>query len=178
MFYLKLVSCRIHSVCLEVWPEEGELLSVHPGRQSQTRILSERRDDHGEDQSDEDKTGRQDDLKSHKNTSKKKAQEEVFRSCSRVKVINARLWTCEPYLCHEVLLASDGVVKSLHQQRMELLQDQSGPFHLPGALPCTAVWCTMGNPVSLHHTIMSCNQRENMQKITAHGRLTFRKQFC
>lgn len=35
---------------MKVWPEEGELLSVHPGGQSQTGIFSEWRDDRGEDQ--------------------------------------------------------------------------------------------------------------------------------
>lgn len=50
----------------DVGPEEGELLTVHPGRQSQAGILSERWDDRGEDQSDEDKTGRKDDLTAHK----------------------------------------------------------------------------------------------------------------
>lgn len=43
------------------------------------------------------------------------------------------------YLCQELFLASYGVVKPLHQQRMKLLQDQSGPFHLPGALSFTAI---------------------------------------
>lgn len=47
----------------DVRPEEGELLTVQPGRQSQAGILSERWDDRGEDQSYEDKTGRKDDLK-------------------------------------------------------------------------------------------------------------------
>lgn len=47
----------------DVRPEEGELLTVHPGRQSQAGILPERRDDRGEDQSYEDKTGGKDDLK-------------------------------------------------------------------------------------------------------------------
>lgn len=42
-------------------------------------------------------------------------------------------------LCQEVLLAPDGVVKPLAQQCVELLQDQTGALHLPGALPPAAV---------------------------------------
>lgn len=49
----KMISCS---------PKKGQLLSVHPGAQSQTGILSKRRDDHGEDESNEDKAGREDDL--------------------------------------------------------------------------------------------------------------------
>lgn len=47
----------------DVSPEEGELPTVHPGRQGQAGVLSERRDDRGEDQSYEDKTGGKDDLR-------------------------------------------------------------------------------------------------------------------
>lgn len=44
-------------------PDEGQLLSVHPGAQGQAGVLSKGRDDHGEDESDEDKAGREDDLR-------------------------------------------------------------------------------------------------------------------
>lgn len=56
-------------MCHEVWPEEGELLSVHPGGQSQAGILSKGRDDHGEDQRYQDEAGRKDNLQSHSHKS-------------------------------------------------------------------------------------------------------------
>lgn len=43
-------------------PEEDDLLSVHPRSQAETRILSKGRNNQSEDQSDENKTGRKDDL--------------------------------------------------------------------------------------------------------------------
>lgn len=50
----------------DVWPEEGKLLTIHPGRQSQAGVLSKRRDDRGEDQSYEDETCRKDNLRDDK----------------------------------------------------------------------------------------------------------------
>lgn len=51
------------SITIRCSPEEGQLLPIHPGAQCQTGILSKWRDDHGEDESNEDKTGREDDLR-------------------------------------------------------------------------------------------------------------------
>lgn len=53
------------SMTIRCSPEEGQLLPVHPGAQRQTGILSKWRDDHGEDESNEDKTGREDDLRTN-----------------------------------------------------------------------------------------------------------------
>ena len=64
------------------------------------------------------------------------------------------------YLSHEVFLAPGGVVEPLHQQSMELLQDQRGPFHLPGAPSCVAV-----RVVSTVHTIVICSQQESTQLV-------------
>lgn len=47
--------------CLHV-PEEGELLLVHAGLQSETRILSKRRDNETEDKSDAHEHSRKHDL--------------------------------------------------------------------------------------------------------------------
>lgn len=71
--------------------------------------------------------------------------------------------SASPYLRHKVLLAPHGVVEPLHQQRVELLQDQSGPLHLPGALSCAAVRCAVGTAVGLHHTVVFCSQTGNNQ---------------
>lgn len=64
-------------------------------------------------------------------------------------------------LCDEVFLAPDRVVKPLHQQRVELLQNQTGTLHLPGSLSCAAVRGALRLAVGLNHTVMLCNQREN-----------------
>lgn len=50
-------------------------------------------------------------------------------------------WTAHQtqYLCQEVLLASGGVVEPLHQQSVELRQNQGGSLHLPGASSLAAV---------------------------------------
>lgn len=85
-------------------------------------------------------------------------------------------------LCDEVFLAPDSVVKPLHQQRVELLQDQTGALHLPGALPCAAV-CAVCPAVGLHHTVMLCNQMENSWSKILHPRtaavvLDVEQHFC
>lgn len=49
-------------VCSGVQPEEGELLSVHPGAEGERGVFSEGRDDGGEDQRYQHKAGREDHL--------------------------------------------------------------------------------------------------------------------
>lgn len=61
-------------------PEEGELLSVHPGAQSETGIFSKRRDNHGEDQCYQDKTGRKDDLESDSHKHNNNSLENVLQN--------------------------------------------------------------------------------------------------
>lgn len=68
-----------------------------------------------------------------------------------------------PYLRHKVLLAPDGVLEPLHQQRVELLQDQSGALHLAGAPSCAAVRCVVGTAVGLRHAVLFCSQTGNNQ---------------